>query len=100
MVVEQGFVGARELECGVLESLNGGRPVASEVAEIRVLNESGFYDYRAKYLADEQVELVVPEAGRRAVADECGRWRYERSRRLAVKASPGWMSSSPTRAAS
>ena len=30
VVVEQGFVGARELECGVLESLNGGRPVASE----------------------------------------------------------------------
>ena len=70
VVVEQGFVGARELECGVLESLNGGRPVASEVAEIRVLNESGFYDYRAKYLADEQVELVVPAEVDAPVADE------------------------------
>ena len=70
VVVEQGFVGARELECGVLESLNGGRPVASEVAEIRVLNESGFYDYRTKYLADEQVELVVPAEVDAPVADE------------------------------
>jgi len=60
VIVEQGFVGARELECGVLEDPDGGRPVASEVAEIRVLTESGFYDFQTKYLADEQVDLVVP----------------------------------------
>jgi D-alanine-D-alanine ligase len=60
VVVEQGFVGARELECGVLESMDGGRPIASAVAEIRVLTESGFYDYQRKYLADDQVDLVVP----------------------------------------
>jgi D-alanine-D-alanine ligase len=70
VVVEQGFVGARELECGVLESLNGGRPIASEVAEIRVRNESGFYDYRTKYLAAEQVELNVPAEVETAVAEE------------------------------
>jgi D-alanine-D-alanine ligase len=60
VIVEQGFVGARELECGILEDLDGGRPVASEVAEIRVLTESGFYDFQTKYLADEQVDLIVP----------------------------------------
>jgi len=60
IVVEQAFVGARELECGVLDSLDGGGPIASEVAEIRVLTDSGFYDYQRKYLADDQVDLVVP----------------------------------------
>jgi D-alanine-D-alanine ligase len=60
VIVEQGFVGARELECGILEDPDGGRPVASEVAEIRVLTESGFYDFKTKYLADELVDLVVP----------------------------------------
>jgi D-alanine-D-alanine ligase len=70
VVVEQGFVGARELECGVLETLNGDRPVASEVAEIRVLTGTGFYDYRTKYLADDQVELVVPAEVEPQVADD------------------------------
>ena len=76
-MVEQGFVGARELECGVLESLNGDRPIASEVAEIRVLTESCFYDYQRKYLADDQVELVVPADVEPQVASEV--------RRLAIR---------------
>jgi D-alanine-D-alanine ligase len=70
VVVEQGFVGARELECGVLEDPDGGRPVASEVAEIRVLTPSGFYDFQSKYLADEQVDLVVPADVPLDLADE------------------------------
>jgi D-alanine-D-alanine ligase len=70
VIVEQGFVGARELECGVLESLDGNRPIASEVAEIRVLTESGFYDYQRKYLADDQVELVVPADVEPQIANE------------------------------
>jgi D-alanine-D-alanine ligase len=70
VIVEQGFVGARELECGVLEDPDGGRPVASEVAEIRVLTESGFYDFKTKYLADEQVDLVVPADIPAELADE------------------------------
>jgi len=60
VVVEQGFVGARELECGVLGSLGGDRPCASHVAEIRVHSASGFYDFAAKYLPEEQVDLDVP----------------------------------------
>ena len=60
VVVEQGFVGARELECGVLGDLDGGRPTASQVAEIRVHSASGFYDFAAKYLPEEQVDLDVP----------------------------------------
>jgi D-alanine-D-alanine ligase len=60
VIVEQGFVGARELECGVLADLDGGPPRASVVAEIRVHGASGFYDFEAKYLPEEQVDLDVP----------------------------------------
>jgi len=60
VIIEQGFVGARELECGVLAALDGGPPQASELAEIRVQTESGFYDFDAKYLPEEQVRLDVP----------------------------------------
>ncbi len=60
VIVEEGFVGARELECGVLADLDGGPPTASPVAEIRVQSASGFYDFEAKYLPEEQVTLDVP----------------------------------------
>jgi D-alanine-D-alanine ligase len=59
IIVEQGFVGARELECGVLADLDGGPPQASTVGEVRVGN-GGFYDFEAKYLPDEHVNLDVP----------------------------------------
>jgi D-alanine-D-alanine ligase len=76
VIVEQGFVGARELECGVLADLDGGAPQASEVAEIRV-GDGGFYDFEAKYLPDEQVRLDVPADISAETADEV--------RRLAVR---------------
>lgn len=60
VIVEEGFEHARELECGVLESLDGGLPQVSAVAEIRMHTESGFYDFEAKYLPEEQVDLDVP----------------------------------------
>jgi D-alanine-D-alanine ligase len=69
IIVEQGVAGARELECGVLDDLNGGPPIASVVAEIRVHNESGFYDFEAKYLPEEQVDLDVPAEVRPELAD-------------------------------
>jgi D-alanine-D-alanine ligase len=70
IIVEQGFVGARELECGVLADLDGGPPLASVVAEIRVHSKSGFYDFEAKYLPEEQVDLDVPADVRPELADE------------------------------
>ena len=70
IIVEQGFVGARELECGVLADLDGGPPQASVVAEIRVHSESGFYDFEAKYLPEEQVDLDVPADIRPELASE------------------------------
>jgi D-alanine-D-alanine ligase len=70
IIVEQGFVGARELECGVLDDLDGGSPIASVVAEIRVHSKSGFYDFEAKYLPEEQVDLDVPAEVRPELADQ------------------------------
>ena len=70
VVVEEGFVGARELECGVLADVDGGPPVASAIAEIRVHSASGFYDFEAKYLPEEQVDLDVPAAVDPDVADQ------------------------------
>jgi D-alanine-D-alanine ligase len=77
IIVEQGFVGARELECGVLDDLDGGSPLASVVAEIRVHSKSGFYDFEAKYLPEEQVDLDVPAQIEPELADQV--------RQLAIK---------------
>jgi D-alanine-D-alanine ligase len=70
VVVEEGFVDARELECGVLSDVDGGRPLASQIAEIRVHSPSGFYDFDAKYLPEEQVDLDVPALVDPSVADQ------------------------------
>jgi D-alanine-D-alanine ligase len=58
-LVEQAAVGAREVECGVLEALDG-TPETSVPAEIRVGGEHEFYDFAAKYLPEEHTELDVP----------------------------------------
>ena len=73
VIVEEGFVDARELECGVLGSPGGGPPVASQVAEIRVHTSSGFYDFEAKYLPEEQVDLDVPADVDADIAEEVQR---------------------------
>jgi D-alanine-D-alanine ligase len=60
VLVEVAAVGAREIECGVLESLDGGRPETSVPAEIRIGGEHEFYDFAAKYLPEEHTQLDVP----------------------------------------
>jgi D-alanine-D-alanine ligase len=57
VIVEQGFLGVREIECGVLDGADG--PRASVPAEIVVRAGHDFYDFQAKYL-DDAVDLVVP----------------------------------------
>jgi D-alanine-D-alanine ligase len=59
VVVEQGFVGAREIELGVIEDL-AGPPRVSLPGEIRMHTTDAFYDFDAKYLPEEQVTLDVP----------------------------------------
>ena len=68
-VVVEAAIEGREIECGVLEGLDGGGPEASVPAEVIVGGDHEFYDFEAKYLPDEGTELVVPadlpERGRR-----------------------------------
>jgi D-alanine-D-alanine ligase len=58
VVVEAAVVG-RELECGVLQDLDG-TPRASEVGEIEVLSGHDFYDFSAKYMDEANVRLSCP----------------------------------------
>ena len=78
VIVEEGFVGARELECGVLGRLDGGRPEASEVAEIRVHSASGLLRLRG--------QVPARGAGRpRRARRRRRRRRRRRCERLAVR---------------
>ncbi|SDB84427.1 D-alanine--D-alanine ligase [Raineyella antarctica] len=70
VIVEEGVEQAREIECGVLQDPAGGRPQASVVAEIEMHTASGFYDFDAKYLPEEQVSLHVPADLDKAVAEQ------------------------------
>jgi D-alanine-D-alanine ligase len=59
VLVEVSAEGAREVECGVLETLAGGIETTLP-AEIRITGEHEFYDFEAKYLPEEATELDVP----------------------------------------
>ncbi|GAA3806441.1 D-alanine--D-alanine ligase family protein [Nocardioides panacisoli] len=59
VLIEVSAEGAREIECGVLETLDGDVET-SLPAEIRVTGEHEFYDFEAKYLPEEATELDVP----------------------------------------
>jgi D-alanine-D-alanine ligase len=52
VLVEAAATGAREVEIGVLQGLDGGRPVTSELAEITPGEAHAFYDFEAKYLEE------------------------------------------------
>jgi D-alanine-D-alanine ligase len=58
-LVEVSAEGAREIECGVLQALDGS-PETTLPAEIRVGGDHEFYDFAAKYLPEEHTELDVP----------------------------------------
>jgi D-alanine-D-alanine ligase len=60
-VIVESAVRAREIECGVLEAVDGGEPDTSLPGEIAVTSDlHEFYDFDAKYLDDEAVELTCP----------------------------------------
>lgn len=59
IIVEEGFVGVREIELAVL-GVTGGRPRVSTAGEIQMHSADAFYDYEAKYTPDEQVTLAIP----------------------------------------
>jgi D-alanine-D-alanine ligase len=58
VLVEAGKVGAREVECGIVQALDG-TPEASVVGEVQVLHDAhAFYDFEAKYLDGTSANLV------------------------------------------
>ena len=57
VLIEEAMPSPREVECGVLGSLNGGAPIVSPPGEIRTVRD--FYDYTAKY-EDPDTELIAP----------------------------------------
>ncbi|MWB97682.1 D-alanine--D-alanine ligase family protein [Agromyces seonyuensis] len=57
-LVESAVVG-REIECGVLEDPAGGAPRVSVAGEV-VVTGRDFYDFEAKYLGADGVDLVCP----------------------------------------
>jgi D-alanine-D-alanine ligase len=69
VVIEAAVVG-REIECGVLEGVDGGPPEASVPAEVVVGGDHEFYDFAAKYLPDEGTDLVVPAVLPEAVTEQ------------------------------
>jgi D-alanine-D-alanine ligase len=50
----------REVECSVLESIDGGAPATSLPGEVEVGSTYEFYDFEAKYLSGEAVRLTCP----------------------------------------
>jgi D-alanine-D-alanine ligase len=59
VLVEVGMTGAREIECGVLGTFDGGAE-ASRTGEVRAGGEHTFYDFEAKYLAGQHTEIDIP----------------------------------------
>jgi D-alanine-D-alanine ligase len=59
VIVESAVVG-REIECGVLEGRGEDRPRTSVVGEARVMQNHEFYDFEAKYITADDVELTTP----------------------------------------
>ena len=74
VIIEQAVLG-REIECGVLEGLDGSPPDTSVCAEIRVVGDHDFYDFEAKYL--DATEFDVPADLPPEVQDEVRRLAAE-----------------------
>jgi D-alanine-D-alanine ligase len=62
VLVEAAAKDAREVEVGVLQGLDGGRPETSAIAEITVGTGHAFYDFEAKYLEESyQIPADLPD---------------------------------------
>lgn len=59
VVIEQGILG-REIECGVLDGHGTDAPRTSPLGECIVVKGHAFYDFEAKYLADDDIRLEAP----------------------------------------
>ncbi len=59
VLVEVGMTGAREIECGVLGTVDGGART-SVLGEAVAGGAHTFYDFEAKYLADQDTRIDIP----------------------------------------
>lgn len=84
VLVEAGATGAREVEVGVLQTLDGD-PETSAIAEIRVDAEHTFYDFEAKYLPEQNTALDVPAELDEETAATVRRYAVEAFRALDVE---------------
>jgi D-alanine-D-alanine ligase len=69
VLLEAAAIDAREVECGVLQALDGTAQT-SVPAEIRIAGDHDFYDFAAKYLPEEHTELDVPAVLPDAVTEQ------------------------------
>ena len=58
-VLVEAAIDGMEIECAVLEGADGGAPEASVPGQVMVGGGADFYDFEAKYLADE-TSMVIP----------------------------------------
>jgi D-alanine--D-alanine ligase len=63
-VLVEAAVDGREIECGVLEGVDGGPAEASLPSEVRISAGHEFYDFTAKYIDEPELDIPpdVPEA--------------------------------------
>jgi D-alanine-D-alanine ligase len=59
-VIVEAMITGREIECAVLESVDGGPAATSLPGEIEVGGRHEFYDFEAKYLDEASVRLTCP----------------------------------------
>ncbi|HUK71221.1 MAG TPA: D-alanine--D-alanine ligase family protein [Streptosporangiaceae bacterium] len=58
-VLVEAAIAGLEIECGVLEGIDGGPPDTSVPGQVRVAGDQEFYDFEAKYL-DSATSMVIP----------------------------------------
>jgi len=71
-VIAEAAVPGMEVECAVLEGLDGGPPDASVPGQVVIDERSAFYDFEAKYLAS-GTTMVIPAPIPAAAAEEVRR---------------------------
>jgi D-alanine-D-alanine ligase len=71
-VIAEAAVAGMEVECAVLEGLDGGPPEASVPGQVVIDERSAFYDFEAKYLAS-GTTMVIPAPIPPAAAEEVRR---------------------------
>jgi D-alanine-D-alanine ligase len=72
VIVEEAVVG-REVECGVLEGVDGAPAQVSVLGEVLVGGDHDFYDFEAKYTDADALELVIPAVVEHGVTEQLAR---------------------------